>query len=152
MDKKKLRVGFKSGRWEIIHRGHIECLEKCAQLCDKLIVLIHDSFHSPSYIDAEDRAYILEQLSFVTSVHIYKEDTENIKIAQLTDGKYLGSSPYSDPYYIMFHSEELAGQDIIPGSEFVDNIVFVPRHRINGKNPKEFDSTTEIVEKIMRTK
>ncbi len=133
--KWKNKVGYKCGRFELIHRAHIETLLECSGLCDKLVVLVHDYEAKPSYMSAQDRAFILNQLYFVDSVMVYDGKTEDDYIKYLVEHnlKY---------YHIMFHSEELEGKKNIPGANFVDEVKFIKRK--NGS----VGSVSELVEKI----
>lgn len=133
--KWKNKVGYKCGRFELIHRAHIETLLQCACQCDKLIVLVHDCKSKPSYMSAQDRAYILDQLYFVDRVQVYEEETEHDLIGRLVkhNPKY---------YHIMFHSEELEGAEHIPGADFVDEVKFIKRKK------GSVGSVSELVEKI----
>lgn len=126
-------VGIKSGRWELIHRAHIETLKECAAKCDKLIVLVHNCKDKPSYMNAQDRKYIIEQIKCVDKVFVYSYDTEDDLIKELKQELYM------DDYVIMFHSEELQGKTNIPGNNYVQRIEFIKRKK---------GSTSELVERI----
>jgi len=135
--KWKNKVGYKCGRFELIHKAHIETLLECSELCDKLIVLVHDCGTKPSYMSADDRAFILNQLYFVDRVMVYDGETEDDYIKYLVEHnpKY---------YHIMFHSEELKGKENIPGSDFVDEVQFIKRKE------GSVGSVGELVEKIKK--
>lgn len=75
-------VVFTNGCFDMLHRGHIEVMEKAAQLGDYLIVGLNgdDSvkrLKGPSrpVMGEQDRAYLLAALSFVDMVVIFGEDT-----------------------------------------------------------------------------
>lgn len=129
------KIGYKCGRFELIHRAHIETLLECAGKCDKLIVLIHDCKTKPSYMSAKDRKFILDQLYFVDTVMIYKAETEDDFVAGLVE---------HNPkwYHIMFHSEELEGKENVPCADFVDEVQFIKRKE------GSVGSVGELVEKI----
>ena len=75
-------VVFTNGCFDILHRGHVEYLEKARQQGDALIIGLNsdDSVkrlkggHRP-ILPEEDRAYILAALNIVDYVVIFKEDT-----------------------------------------------------------------------------
>lgn len=133
--KWKNKVGYKCGRFELIHRAHIETLIECANKCDRLVVLVHDCESKQSYMSADDRAFILNQLYFVDRVMVYDDKTEDNYIKYLVEHnpKY---------YHIMFHSEELEGAEHIPGFKYVDEVKFIKRKK------GSVGSVGELVEKI----
>jgi hypothetical protein len=89
-------------------------------------------------MSAEHRKYILEQFPFVATVHIYNEDTEDVWISRYTKfHKWI----YPETKILIFHSEELEGQENIPGQKYADEVVFIPR---------QYESTSEIVEEIIK--
>ena len=80
--RKKYKVGFTNGCFDILHKGHINYLEESKKLCDKLIVAIN-SDSSVKKIkgknrpinNQEDRAEILSALSFCDHVIIFNQLT-----------------------------------------------------------------------------
>jgi len=76
------KVIFINGCFDIIHRGHIQLLEYCKSIGDKVIVGLNsdDSVKrlkgKKRPINSEkDRKYFLESLRFVDEVIIFDEDT-----------------------------------------------------------------------------
>ena len=80
--RKKYKVGFTNGCFDILHKGHINYLEESKKLCDKLIVAIN-SDSSVKKIkgknrpinNQEDRAEILSALSSCDHVIIFNQLT-----------------------------------------------------------------------------
>ncbi len=80
--RKKYKVGFTNGCFDILHIGHINYLEESKKLCDKLIVAIN-SDSSVKRIkgknrpinNQEDRAKILSALSLCDHVIIFNQLT-----------------------------------------------------------------------------
>lgn len=73
---------FTNGCFDILHRGHLDYLEKTSQLADKLIVGLN-SDQSVRNLKGEerpinnqqDRAMMLASLSFVDAVVLFEEET-----------------------------------------------------------------------------
>ena len=80
--RKKYKVGFTNGCFDILHKGHINYLEESKKLCDKLIIAIN-SDSSVKKIkgknrpinNQEDRAKILSALSSCDHVIIFNQLT-----------------------------------------------------------------------------
>jgi D-beta-D-heptose 7-phosphate kinase/D-beta-D-heptose 1-phosphate adenosyltransferase len=75
-------VVFTNGCFDMLHRGHIEILEKASSLGDYLIVGLNSDasvkrLKGPSrpVMGEQDRAYLLAALSMVDMVIIFEEDT-----------------------------------------------------------------------------
>jgi len=45
----KKRIGFTSGAFDILHAGHVDCLEKAKALCDVLIVGVNSDMSVRKY-------------------------------------------------------------------------------------------------------
>jgi rfaE bifunctional protein nucleotidyltransferase chain/domain len=84
-------VVFTNGCFDILHRGHVEYLEKASQLGDTLIVGLNSDASARRLkgkgrplVPQGDRAHILAALTMVDYVTIFDEDTpwELIKIVK----------------------------------------------------------------------
>lgn len=84
-------VVFTNGCFDILHRGHVEYLEKASRFGDVLIIGLNSDESTRRLkgkgrpiIPQEDRAYILASLAVVDYVSIFNEDTplELIKLVQ----------------------------------------------------------------------
>ena len=70
--KKGLKIGFTNGCFDVLHFGHISCIERSKQHCDKLIIALN-SDSSVKRIKGNNRpinnelyrAKILSSLDFV---------------------------------------------------------------------------------------
>ena len=131
------KIVFTNGCFDIIHRGHIEYLNKAKKLGDILIIGLNsdDSVRRLKGVNRpinyeQDRAIVLDNLKSVDYVCIFDEDTpyELIKIVQ-PDILVKGGD---------WAVQDIVGSDIVLalGGE-VKNLYF-----IEGK------STTDIIEKI----
>ena len=80
--EKGLKIGFTNGCFDVLHYGHISCIERSKQHCDKLIIAIN-SDSSVKKIKGNNRpinnelyrAKILSSLKFCDYVIIFKETT-----------------------------------------------------------------------------
>jgi D-beta-D-heptose 7-phosphate kinase / D-beta-D-heptose 1-phosphate adenosyltransferase len=94
----KPRVVFTNGCFDLLHRGHVEYLQKSKELGDRLIVGINSDQSVKRLKGAErpltrqeDRKELLENLKFVDEVIIFDEDTpykliQNLKPDIITKG------------------------------------------------------------------
>ena len=136
---------FTNGVFDIIHRGHIDYLNKASLLADRMILGVNSDASvkrlnkgdDRPLINENDRAYLLAALGFIDAVIIFDADTplniiESIKPDVLVKGgDYDPNALKGDPKYIV-------GSDLVKreGGK-VDVIPFLPGY-----------STSEIVNKI----
>ncbi|MEA2104060.1 MAG: D-glycero-beta-D-manno-heptose 1-phosphate adenylyltransferase [Candidatus Cloacimonadota bacterium] len=141
LHKKKKKIVFTNGCFDILHRGHVEYLRDAKLLGDVLIVGVNSDEsvrrlkgNDRPINSQEDRALVLGALRNVDYVTIFDEDTpyELIKIV-VPDVLVKGGD---------WKTEEIVGNDIVlqNGGE-VKSLQFV-----YGK------STTDIIEKIQNLK
>ena len=76
------KVVFTNGCFDILHRGHVELLEKAKRLGDFLIVALNSDSSMKKIkgekrpiLDENDRAYILVSLKCVDAVCLFDEET-----------------------------------------------------------------------------
>lgn len=131
-------VVFTNGCFDVLHRGHVEYLEKASETGDILIVGLNSDQSTNRLkgkgrplMPQEDRAHILASLQSVDYVSIFDEDTplELIKIVQ-PDVLVKGSD---------YKLEEIVGRDFVEqhGGKVL-TIPIVPER-----------STTNIIDKII---
>ena len=106
------KLVFTNGCFDLLHRGHIDYLDKTAALGDKLIVGLNTDAsikklkgEKRPFIDEQSRATLMASLEIVDAVILFNEETpyrliNQIKPDVLTKGK---------DYKI----EEIAGFDIV---------------------------------------
>ncbi|MGQ8337324.1 D-glycero-beta-D-manno-heptose 1-phosphate adenylyltransferase [Sunxiuqinia sp. A32] len=106
------KLVFTNGCFDILHRGHIDYLDKSAQLGDKLIIGLNTDVSvrllkgkQRPYIDEDSRAILLAAIEFVDAVILFDEETpfsliEKIKPDVLVKGKD-------------YEIHEIAGHDIV---------------------------------------
>ena len=80
--KEGKKVVFTNGCFDILHRGHVEYLNKARQLGDVLVLGLNSDasvsrLKGPErpVVKESDRAFILSQLIAVDAVTIFEEDT-----------------------------------------------------------------------------
>lgn len=86
-------VVFTNGCFDLLHRGHIECLRKAKEMGDVLIVGLNSDSSVRALkgerrpiLDEEERGLILSSLSFVDYVVLFSEETpESLIRAVLPD-------------------------------------------------------------------
>jgi rfaE bifunctional protein nucleotidyltransferase chain/domain len=77
-----MKTVFTNGCFDILHRGHIDYLERSRNLGDRLIVGINSDAsvrrlkgNSRPIHNEEDRRYMLQSIRWVDHVYIFDEDT-----------------------------------------------------------------------------
>ena len=89
--QRPIKIAFTNGCFDILHRGHVEYLEKAKEKADILIVGLNSDEsvrllkgEGRPYVSEGDRAFILSRLEAVDIVCIFTEETplELIKKAQ----------------------------------------------------------------------
>lgn len=80
--RQDVRIAFTNGCFDVIHRGHVQYLEKAKETAHLLVVGLNsdDSVrrlkgNDRPYIQQEDRAYVLSRLEAVDIVCIFDQDT-----------------------------------------------------------------------------
>jgi len=96
-----LRVGFTSGVFDLLHRGHIDYLQAAKRECDILIVAVNsdDSVRAlkgdSRPIQSEtDRCAIIQALEVVDHAFIFEEKNNNLNITELSPDIYLKAGDY----------------------------------------------------------
>lgn len=115
LKKEGKKVVFTNGCFDILHRGHIECLRKAKSFGDVLIIGLN-SDSSVGKIKGEgrpilsqnDRAEILASLEMVDYVLIFTEETPQKIIASLVPDVLVKGGDY--------RKDEIVGRDIVESS------------------------------------
>jgi len=84
--KSKKIIGFTSGYFDVMHRGHVMMLHECKRYCDYLIVAVHSNEIKTKQPDGrekldsvwsiEDRAFMVSMNKFVDEVIVYNSEDE----------------------------------------------------------------------------
>ena len=79
-------IGFTSGYFDVMHRGHAMMLQECKRYCDYLIVAVHSNkvktlqpdgrVKLDSVWSIEDRVYMVSMNKFVDEVVVYDGEEE----------------------------------------------------------------------------
>lgn len=131
------KVGFTNGCFDILHAGHVECLQKARALCDTLIVGLN-SDRSVSRIKGPDRpinsqsarALVLAALECVDMVMIFDEDTPYELVSRIRPDVLVKGGDWK--------AEDIAGSDIV--RSYGGRVVIIEL--------SEGFSTTSLIDKI----
>lgn len=138
LQKSGKKVVFTNGCFDILHRGHVEYLQKAKALGDVLIVGLNTDasvkrLKGPSrpIVNQEDRAFVLSALSAVDYVCYFDDDTPYELIKAIVPDVLVKGGDWA--------VENVVGRDIVEGAGgVVKTIEFVPNR-----------STTSIIERIL---
>lgn len=131
-------VVFTNGVFDLLHRGHVEYLQKARELGDVLVVGVNtdDSVRrikgsKRPILPQEDRAYLVGMLKPVDYVILFAEDTpENLIRAILPEVLVKGAD---------YQIEEIVGHDIVlQHGGRVERIALIPGR-----------GTTDIIETVL---
>ena len=144
-ERKRLRaagkkVVFTNGCFDILHRGHVDYLQKARALGDALIVGLNSDasvqrLKGPlrPVVSEEDRAFVLSALAVVDYVTIFGEDTPYELIRAVVPDVLVKGGDWA--------VEAVVGKDVVEAAGGrVQTIAFVPDR-----------STTGIIERIARS-
>lgn len=105
-------VVFTNGCFDLLHRGHVEYLEKASEFGDLLFVGLNDDKSvtrlkgkGRPLINQEDRALILASLESINFVSIFHEDTPYQLIKSLQPDVLVKGGDYNQ--------DEIIGRDIV---------------------------------------
>jgi len=134
------KVVFTNGVFDILHRGHVEYLEKAKEMGDLLILGLNSdasvrSIKGPKrpLCPQEDRAIVLSALSCVDHIVLFDEDTPQKLIEALVPDILVKGADYS--------LEQIVGSDIV----LKNGGKVLPIELTPGK------STTELIKKVVET-
>ena len=115
MHQQNQKVVFTNGCFDLLHRGHIECLREARQLGDVLIVGLNSdtsvqALKGPDrpLIGQEDRAVLLAELRSVTYVCIFDEVSVENLVGELVPDILVKGGDY--------RPEEIVGHEIVTGA------------------------------------
>ena len=108
-------VVFTNGCFDVLHRGHIECLRKAKSYGDMLLVGLNSDFsvrkikgEGRPILPQEDRAEILASLEIVDYVVIFNEETPHKVVAALVPDVLVKGADYK--------KDEIVGRKIVESS------------------------------------
>ncbi len=107
-----VRIAFTNGCFDILHRGHVEYLEKAKTYADYLVVGLNSDAsvnrlkgEGRPYIGQDDRAFILSRLESVDIVCIFEQDTPLELIKRVQPDYLIKGGDYA--------VEEIVGREIV---------------------------------------
>lgn len=142
MQKKKYKIGYTTGVFDMFHVGHLNIIKKAKEQCDYLIVGVSTDENVMNYkhkkpvIPFEQRVEIVSAIKYVDQV-----------VAQENMDKFAAWEKYH--FDAIFHGDDWKGSDLYNEIEkrlatVGCDLVFLPHTR--------GVSSTEIVEKINSSK
>jgi rfaE bifunctional protein nucleotidyltransferase chain/domain len=139
--QQKKKVVFTNGCFDILHRGHVEYLQKAKALGDTLVIGLNTDasvkrLKGPSrpVVNEDDRAFVLAALAVVDYVNFFEEDTPLDIIRDIVPDILVKGGDWA--------IENVVGKDIVEAAGgSVRTIEFVPNR-----------STTSIINKISQTR
>jgi rfaE bifunctional protein nucleotidyltransferase chain/domain len=133
------RVVFTNGCFDILHRGHVEFLNKAKGFGDILVVGLNSNASARRIkgknrpiVSEEDRAFIVANLVAVDYVSIFQEETPLRMITAIVPDVLVKGADWG--------VGEIVGKEVVEAAGgLVTNIPLVPDH-----------STTDILNKIVK--
>lgn len=130
-------VVFTNGCFDVLHRGHVEYLDRARRLGDRLVVGVNTDASvrrlkgsDRPLVDQEDRARLLAALECVDGVVLFDEDTPRALIASLLPDVLAKGGDYVP--------EDIVGrEEVVESGGRVEVIPFVEGY-----------STTDLIERI----
>jgi D-beta-D-heptose 7-phosphate kinase/D-beta-D-heptose 1-phosphate adenosyltransferase len=118
-EEKKVIV-FTNGCFDLIHRGHVEYLNKAKSMGDILILGLNSDtsvkkLKGPDrpYVSEQDRAYILSHLVSVDAVSIFEEDTPLNLIKMVMPDILVKGGDYTPETIVGRKEVEQKGGDVV---------------------------------------
>ena len=114
--KKNKKIVFTNGCFDILHRGHVEYLEKAKSYGDRLIVGLNSDKsvqrlkgNTRPFVSEEDRGIVLAALQSVDAVVIFSEDTPLKLISNIIPDVLIKGGDYN--------IEDIVGREIVEKNE-----------------------------------
>jgi len=104
---KKYKIGYTCGVFDLLHIGHLNLLERCKSMCDRLIVGVCDDTyvseikHKVPVVSDADRVRMLKALKVV-------DDAQLVSI-QETDDKLLAQKRFG--FDVLFSGDDWKGTE-----------------------------------------
>lgn len=99
----KLKVGFTSGAFDLLHAGHVAYLHDAREKCDKLIVGINSDKsvrklkgEKRPICNEEERLQVVAALDSVDAIFLFEEENNNANITELKPDFYIKAGDYSE--------------------------------------------------------
>jgi glycerol-3-phosphate cytidylyltransferase len=124
-----MKIGLIAGSFDVIHPGYIEMFDAMEEICDHIIVLLHDdpTIERPEkckpVLPMYDRVYILSSLNQIDEIHPYNTEAELYAYFSRFEEEHLDKTV--DIEYVRF-----LGDDYI-GKSFTGDNLEIPIHYLN---------------------
>jgi len=110
---RSFRLVFTNGCFDLLHRGHVECLQQARGMGDALLVAVNSDAsvrrlgkgRGRPLVDERSRAAVVAALECVDMVTIFDEDTPRALVAELQPDVLVKGGDYSE--------DEVAGADAV---------------------------------------
>jgi len=139
------RVVFTNGCFDILHRGHVEYLEKAKKLGDILIVGLNSDQSVKKIkgderpiVGQDDRAFVLSALSCVDYVCIFEEETPEELIRKIVPDVLVKGADWE--------KEDIVGKDIVERNG--GQVITIPE--VEGKSTRKIIQT--IIERYSKNR
>lgn len=130
-------IAFTNGCFDLLHRGHVEYLEKAKEKADILVLGLNSDASvrrlkgaKRPFVTEDDRAFILSRLQAVDIVCIFSEDTPINLLYKVKPDYLIKGGDYT--------LDQIVGRDFV--ESYGGKVVTIPV--VSGK------STTNLVERI----
>lgn len=142
MEKKKYKIGYTSGVYDMFHIGHLNILCRAKEQCDFLLVgvttddLCLERKHKKPIINQEDRIAIVRAIRYVDKV-IYQKNMDKAAIIKKygVDAVFVGSDWKGSPSWKEYEEEfSKLGCDVVylEHTEGVSSTIL--RNKLNEQN------------------
>lgn len=121
---RSFRLVFTNGCFDLLHPGHVDCLERARRLGDALLVAVNtdrsvrclEKGEGRPLVDQDARATIVAALACVDWVTLFDEETPEKLIAEVRPDVLVKGGDYSE--------DEVAGAEVVRGGG--GRVVIVP--------------------------
>ena len=126
---RSFRLAFTNGCFDLLHRGHVECLERARRMGDALLVAINSDAsirrlgkgRGRPLVDERSRALVVAALECVDIATIFDEDTPRELVAELQPDVLVKGGDYTE--------DEVAGAGVVRAlGGRVEIVPLVPGH------------------------
>lgn len=139
LDRKKYKIGYTTGVFDMFHIGHLNILKRAKERCEYLIVgvttdaLCRENKHKLPVICEEDRVAIVEAIRYVDKV-VLQENMDKLAAVQAygVEAVFVGSDWKGTPAWNQYEKEFAAvGCDVVYLSHTDGISSTVLRERLN---------------------
>lgn len=112
------RIGFIAGNFDLLHYGHIKTIRKCADMCDRLYVLVNTDAFSKRYkraciMSEDERVETLKEVfsdSWIINVALNTGEEDTTKTIDIIKEEY--AKLFNIDKIYIFHGDDWVGEDL----------------------------------------